>query len=133
MKKQQLLNVSVLIALFTCLLACAERKGAAQELTVTATAYNSVVGQTSGDPTLAAWGDRLDPNIASIAVSRDLIPLGLGHNTEVQIDGLAGTYLVRDKLNKRFTKRIDIYMGTDIEAAREFGKQTRVIRWSLPE
>lgn len=100
------------------------------ELEVTATAYNSVVGQTSGDPTLAAWGDRLDPGIATIAVSRDLIPLGLGHNVEVKIDGFEGTYLVRDKLNKRFTKRIDIYMGIDVDAAKQFGKQSAVIRWN---
>ena len=66
----------------------------------------------------------------AIAVSRDLIALGLVHDTVVRIDGLSGDYRVLDKLAKRWTKRIDIYMGDDVEAARRFGKQTVTIRWS---
>ena len=42
-------------------------------MTVTATAYNSVERQTKkGNPSLAAWGDILDPGERAIAVSRDL-------------------------------------------------------------
>lgn len=118
-----------LLVLITAL-SCTSDKLIESEMVVTATAYNSVPEQTDDDPTIAAWGDTLDPDIPTIAVSRDLIELGLGHNAEVQIDGMPGTFLVRDKLNKRFTERIDIYMGTDIEAAREFGKQTMTIRWT---
>jgi 3D (Asp-Asp-Asp) domain-containing protein len=101
-----------------------------QSLEVTATAYNSVANQTAGDPTLAAWGDVLKPGMKSIAVSRDLIGLGLGHKAVVRIDGLPGEYLVLDKLAKRWTKRIDIYMGEDVAAARRFGKQSLTIRWT---
>jgi len=109
------------------LLACSG--GTPHELTVTATAYNSLPGQTRGDPTLAAWGDRLEPGMRAIAVSRDLIELGLGHGTRVRIEGLPGEYRVLDKLARRWTRRIDIYMGTDVEAARAWGKRGVRISW----
>ncbi len=100
-----------------------------RELEVTATAYNSVVGQTNDDPTLTAWGDRLRPGMKSIAVSRDLIELGLTHGVEVKIAGLEGRYVVRDKMAKRWRRKIDIYMGEDVPAARKWGRQTVTIRW----
>ncbi len=97
---------------------------------VTATAYNSVTAQTGpGDPTLTAWGDTLKPGMKAIAVSRDLIDDGLTHGTEVQIEGLPGTYIVRDKMNKRWDNKIDIYMGQDVKAARDWGKRTVTISW----
>lgn len=104
-----------------------------QEVTmqVTATAYNSVNEQTkTGNPNLAAWGDILEPGEKAIAVSRDLIKLGLKHNKKVKIKGLSGTYIVKDKMNKRWTKKIDIYMGLDKEAALEWGKQKVEITFS---
>ncbi|MFK8021866.1 MAG: hypothetical protein AB8B86_19055 [Pseudomonadales bacterium] len=123
-------RASLIFLAFTLLLGCRDDGLIEHEMEVTATAYNSLPGQTSGDPNVAAWGDRLDPSIPTIAVSRDLITLGLGHNAKVTIDGMPGTFLVRDKLNKRFSKRIDIYMGTDLKAARQFGKKMKTIRWS---
>jgi 3D (Asp-Asp-Asp) domain-containing protein len=92
---------------------------------VTATAYNSVEAQTKkGDPTLAAWGDILKPGMKSIAISRDFLKEGiLEHNSEVLIEGLDGTYIVKDKMNKRWTRKIDIYMGLDEQAARNWGKK----------
>ena len=102
-----------------------------ETLEVTATAYNSVEAQTKkGDPNTAAWGDKLKPGMKAIAVSRDLLhEYGLDHNSKVRIKGLSGTYLVLDKMNKRWKKRIDIYMGTDVEKAREWGKQKVEITW----
>ncbi len=99
-------------------------------LRVTATAYNSLPGQTHGDPTLTAWGDRLEPGMKAIAVSRDLIELGLGHGVEVEIGGLPGVYTVRDKMAKRWRRKIDIYMGEDVDAARRWGRRQVEIRWS---
>ncbi|WP_310990997.1 3D domain-containing protein [Aequorivita marina] len=100
-------------------------------ITVTATAYNSVERQTKkGNPSLAAWGDILEPGERAIAVSRDLIKLGLDHNEEVEINNLPGTYIVKDKMNKRWTKKIDIYMGLDEDAARQWGKQTVEIQFN---
>lgn len=102
-----------------------------QSKEVTATAYNSVNSQTkAGDPTLTAWGDTLKPGMKSIAVSRDLIEEGLTHGTEVKIEELPGTWIVRDKMNKRWKDKIDIYMGLDAKAAREWGKQKVNITWS---
>jgi 3D (Asp-Asp-Asp) domain-containing protein len=98
-------------------------------LTVTATAYNSLPGQTQGDPTLTAWGIRLVPGMKAIAVSRDLVRLGLTKGVEVTIDGLPGTFVVMDKMNKRWTRRIDLYMGTNVKAAEEWGKREVTIRW----
>ena len=98
-------------------------------LIVTATAYNSVPEQTDSDPFLAAWGDSLAPGMKVIAVSRDLIPVGLDRHTPVKIEGFPGVYLVLDKMNKRWEKRIDIYMGNDLEAARAWGSRQVEISW----
>ena len=112
------------------LLACtAPVARAERSLEVTATAYNSVASQTNDRPTLAAWGDRLEPGMKAIAVSRDLIPLGLGHRTAVTIEGLPGEYLVLDKMAKRWRRKIDIYMGDDVEAARRWGLRVVQIEW----
>ena len=98
-------------------------------LTVTASAYNSLKAQTRGNPFIGAWGDRLKPGMKVIAVSRDLIKMGLKHNTKVKIDGLPGSYLVQDKMGKRWSRKIDIYMGADLKAARKWGKRKVTIRW----
>ena len=98
-------------------------------LEVTATAYNSLPQQGQGDPTIAAWGAKLHPGMKAIAVSRDLIELGLTNGVEVRIDGLPGTYTVLDKTAKRWKRRIDIYMGTDVKAARQWGKRRVTIHW----
>ena len=100
-----------------------------QVLKVTATAYNSLPGQTQNDPSLTAWGDRLVPGMKVIAVSRDLIAKGLTHGVKVKIDGMSGTYTVMDKLHKRWKLRIDIYMGKDVKAAKQWGKRKVTIRW----
>jgi len=102
----------------------------AEELVVTATAYNSVASQTAGNPHVGAWGDRLRPGMRAIAVSRDLLDEGLTRGVEVEIEGLPGTWEVRDKLARRWKRRIDIYMGTDVEAAREWGRKKVRIRWN---
>jgi 3D (Asp-Asp-Asp) domain-containing protein len=53
-----------------------------------------------------------------IAVSRDMLNVyGLKHRSKVRIKGLDGEYLVLDKMNKRWKKKIDIYMGKDLKKA----------------
>jgi 3D (Asp-Asp-Asp) domain-containing protein len=103
--------------------------GEPQTLTVTATAYNSVAEQTQGDPNTGAWGDEIRPGDKVIAVSPDLLSLGLEPGTNVQIEGLPGTYRVADRTHSRLERTIDIYMGTDIEKAREWGRRQVEIRW----
>lgn len=105
----------------------------AGSLTVTATAYNSLVGQGAGDDhSLAAWGDTLIPGMKAIAVSRDLLARGLDYGTPVRIEGLDGIWYVRDKMHRRWTNKIDIYMGEDLEAALDWGRRRVVIHWGAP-
>jgi 3D (Asp-Asp-Asp) domain-containing protein len=99
---------------------------------VMASAYNSLVEQTGPHPTLAAWGDRLSPGMRAIAVSRDLIEIGLTRGARVWIDGLEGEFVVLDKMAKRWRNKIDIYMGEDVDAAKRWGVREVRIRWSPP-
>ena len=86
---------------------------------VTATAYNSLAYQTSEQPSITAFGDSLKPGMKCIAVSRDLLSQGLA------------IYLVKDKMNKRWQNRIDIYMDNDVKAAREWGRKKVTIKYRL--
>lgn len=125
--------ILILPGLFGLLFLCI-RMPEPRSMWVTATAYTLSETETKkGNVGLAAWGDQLEPGMKAIAVSRDLIPHGLTHGTEVEIDGLAGTYIVRDKMNRRWREKIDIFMGHDRKRAREFGKQQLTIRWVEPE
>jgi len=101
-------------------------------LEVTATAYTSHQDQTLGDPLVAAWGDKLKPEINAIAVSRDLLDSGLNYGVMVNIKGLPGKYRVTDKMHSRWEKKIDIYMGEELEKAREWGVRTVTITWENP-
>ena len=117
-------------ALLVVMIACGQNEGK-QSLEVTATAYTMAEAETKkGNVGLAAWGDQLEPGMKAIAVSRDLIDMGLDHETEVRIEGLKGTYVVRDKMNKRWEKKIDIFMGKDREKAMEWGKRKVTIHWT---
>lgn len=104
-----------------------------QELQVTATAYTSSPGQTDDTPNIAAWGDVLEPGMKAIAVSRDLLQLGLKHGDKVRIEGLDGEFTVLDKMNKRWERKIDIYMGESLEDAKDWGKQQVTIVWDMEE
>ncbi len=116
----------------TILGGCAEKEAYSwKSVEVTVSAYNSVPSQTANDPNLAAWGDTLVPGMRCIAVSRDLIDLGLDHNTRVQIEGLEGIYLVKDKMHSRWRRRIDLYMGKDVEKALRWGLKKREIKYAV--
>ena len=95
------------------LFGCSSEESKRVELAVTATAYTSHVAQTDKTPFLAAWNNVLKPGIKSIAVSRDLLTMGLKNGSIVTISGLPGEYVVLDKMNKRRKNKIDIYMGKD--------------------
>lgn len=101
-------------------------------MTVQASAYNSLPEQTNDQPNIAAWGDELRPGMKAIAVSRDLLREGLTRGTEVRIEGLKGRYRVLDKMHPRWTRKIDIYMGEDLDAALEWGVREVRISW-VPE
>lgn len=109
------------IILFLSILVVSFHGFARQEhsLVVKASAYTSSVDETDSTPNIGAWGDTLKPGMKSIAVSRDLLDMGLNHNQEVRIEGFEGTYRVLDKMHKRWNKKIDIYMGNDVEKAKQ--------------
>ncbi len=93
-------------------------------LELTVSAYNSVHWQTSKENSnLTAWGDTLKPGLKAIAVSRDLISRGFKHNTPVKIEGFDSIYLVKDKMHYRWSNKIDIYMGNNVQKARNFGRK----------
>jgi LysM repeat protein len=101
-----------------------------KSMRVTATAYTSHVEQTDSTPFLAAWNNRLIPGMKIIAVSRDMLSTyGMRNGTKVRIAGLPGIYRVRDKMNKRYRKRIDIYMGLDRQRALKWGRRSVNIYW----
>ena len=100
-----------------------------RSVVVDATAYNSLPEQTGEDATLTASGHRLAPGMRAIAVSPDLVPLGLVHGRKVRIEGLRGEWVVRDRMPARWKRRIDVYMGEDLEAARAFGRRRVRIHW----
>ncbi|MBF0586274.1 3D domain-containing protein [Prosthecochloris sp. N3] len=98
-------------------------------LSVTATAYTSSPQETDSTPSVTAWGDTLKPGMKAIAVSRDLIDMGLTHQQDVKIQGFDGSFRVLDKMNRRWEKRIDIYMDNNRKKARNWGKQEVTIFW----
>jgi LysM repeat protein len=96
-----------------------------RKLRVTATAYSSHASQTDKTPFLAAWNNRIRPGMKIIAVSRDMLTrYGLRNGSKVRIGGLSGYYTVRDKMNKRYRKRIDIYMGMNRRKALRWGRRS---------
>lgn len=118
-----------ILAIPSLLLNCAQGEDM-KSMQVTATAYTMDESETKkGNVGLAAWGDQLEPGMKVIAVSGDLIAKGLDHNTKVRIKGLDGTYVVRDKMNKRWKNKIDIFMGNDREKALKWGKRKVTIYW----
>ena len=102
-----------------------------KDIEVTATAYNSLAYQTNSNPSITAFGDSLKPGFRYIAVSRDLLDSGLIHNTQVKIQGFDSLFTVKDKMNRRWRKRIDIYMGNDVKKAKKWGKKKVNIEYCI--
>ncbi len=69
------------------------------------------------------------PGVRSIAVSPDLVKLGLRRGVRVRIDGLRGEFVVLDRMPSRWRRKIDLYMGADEEAALAWGRRTVRIRF----
>jgi 3D (Asp-Asp-Asp) domain-containing protein len=88
-----------------------------ESISVTLTTYTTSVKETDSTPNITASGfkiDTLNPmKHRIIAVSRDL-KKKWKFGTKVRITGAGkydGTYYVRDVMNKRYKKRIDILIG----------------------
>ena len=127
-----LLTIIIFLFLFNCKKEIGE-DCITKTSVVTATAYNSLAYQTSSNPHITAFGDSLKPGYRYIAVSRDLLDSGLVHNTKVKIEGFDSLFTVKDKMNKRWRKRIDIYMGIDVKKAKKWGKKKVNIQYCVPK
>jgi len=97
-------------------------------LTVTATAYLARLGKRKR-PTRGAWGDVLDPEAKTVAVSSDLVDMGLTRGARLRIEGLDGEFTVLDTMHPRLEKTIDIFFGHDRKAALQWGRRTLTISW----
>lgn len=104
-----------------------------QTLFVTATAFNSLPKQGQGNPNVGAWGDRLAPGMRVVAVSADLESIGLRRGTRIKIEGLPNEYVVLDRMPARWKRRIDLYMGNDVKAARAWGVREVAIYWTASD
>jgi 3D (Asp-Asp-Asp) domain-containing protein len=100
-----------------------------RSLEVTATAYNAHPSQTDGDSREGAWGHRLEPGTKAVAVSPDLVAMGLTPGRTLRIEGLDGEWRVLDRMPDRWTRRIDLFMDTDVEAARAWGERRVRVSW----
>jgi len=87
---------------------------------VHATVYNAVPEQTNSDPGHTAFMFELDLSNPYkhriIAVSRDLL-VKYPKGTKVYVSGTSydGVYIVMDKMNKRYTNRIDLLINLDMQ------------------
>ncbi|MFL0352651.1 3D domain-containing protein [Xanthomarina sp. GH4-25] len=130
------IKISLAISAFLLITTCTEKTKDPytwKPLKVTATAYNSLSYQTNDNPHITAFGDSLYPGLKYIAVSRDLLGLGLTHNTPVKIEGFKEIYLVKDKMHSRWKNKIDIYMGVDVQAAKDWGRKKINILYGVIE
>lgn len=132
----RLVLLLALTALPPLLAGCAEEPLPAPRwhtMAVNATAYTSRPQETDDTPYTAAWNNKLKPGIKAIAVSRDLLRMGLEPDDLVRIEGLSGRYRVLDKMNARYRRAIDIYFGNDLEAAEAFGRRELIISWRIDQ
>lgn len=87
---------------------------------VTMTIYSPTNSETDSTPDLTASGFKIDTDNPSkhriIAVSRDLKRKGWGFNKKVRIRKAGkynGVYTIKDLMNKRYKKTIDILVDED--------------------
>lgn len=97
-------------------------------VTVTATAYVAGRGKRKR-PARGAWGDVLDPKEKTVAVSSDLLEMGLTRGARLRIEGMEGEFTVLDTTHPRLEKTIDIFFGQDRRAALQWGRRTLTISW----
>ena len=89
-----------------------------KELTVTATAYSSTAAQTDSSPCTTANGFNVCKANKENVIAANFLPFG----TKVKFPEVYGDkiFTVQDRMNRRFTKRIDFWMKTT-NKARQFG------------
>ena len=111
------------IGLFTLIIG--GRATPTAEVLVDATIYHAVEGQTDSTPLITASGKHIDPNNPAghrwIAVSRDLEDLGFVFGKRVLVEGadfMDGIYTIEDRMNRRWTKRIDFLVNESMRGGK---------------
>lgn len=91
--------------------------GAYKVATVTASAYNSVPGQTDSTPFITASGTTVRHGV----VAANHLPIG----TKITIPEIYGDqiFVVEDRMNRRYNNNVDIWMES-IADARQFGRKS---------
>ena len=96
---------------------------------VTATVYNAVPGQTDETPNITATGFVIDLDAAEkhriVAVSRDLEKIGFTMGKTICVENagpMNGIWYIRDRMNKRWTKKIDFLVNKKVK----YGKWNNV-------
>jgi 3D (Asp-Asp-Asp) domain-containing protein len=88
----------------------ADLRGPSYTITVPSTAYNSEVGQTDSTPFITASGTTVRPGV----IAANFLPIG----TRIKIPKYYGeqVFVVEDRMNARYNKRIDIWMTEHSDA-----------------
>ena len=112
LNKYTFISIIIIFELLVSLRTNAVTRGNTTRVTVTC--YQPVKAQCNGNPLVTADGSKIDLNrlrrgkIKWCSVSRDLLKLfPKGKPKKIWIEGL-GIYEVRDVMNKRFRRRVDI-------------------------
>lgn len=100
----------------------------AGSMTVTASAYNPTPAQTDSKPQVGACNEKIQPGSNTIAVSHDLFAMGLDCGKRVTVEGM-GEFVVKDKMDDKWKRRIDIHMGKEVKKADQWGEREVKISW----
>ena len=105
----------------TVLTATAPMEEEVSRMTVDMTAYSSTEDQTDDSPFITASG----AHVADGIVAANFLPL----HTHVKIPSLYGekVFVVEDRMNRRYTQRMDIWMETREEAMRFGLKRVEIV------
>jgi len=104
-------------------------------LYVTATIYHADPRQTNADYLTTASMQKINPSNPAghrwIAVSRDLEPLGFTFGTKVCVTNageMNGVWTVQDRMNKRWTNRIDFLVNKTMTAGKWENVELTIIK-----
>ncbi len=92
---------------------------------VSMTAYNSEAAQTDGDPCTTANGFNVCKHGIEDTVASNFLPMG----TKIKIPSLFGDriFVVRDRMNRRYTNRVDVWMLKKSDALKFGVRQAEIV------
>lgn len=117
-------NVTEAFSSEIALAASADLPKEGRVMLVDMTAYTSREAETDSTPCIAAAGYDLCENNREDVVAANFVPLG----TRIKVPSIFGdkTFTVVDRMNSRYTNRVDFWFK-DLDRARQFGVRTAEI------